>query len=38
MSEHGGIGKLWAEIGRRNVGRMALVYAGVAWGIVHSGG
>jgi TolB-like protein len=35
MSHDDGIGKLWSEIGRRNVGRVALVYAGAAWGLVH---
>jgi TolB-like protein len=35
MSHEEGIGKLWSEIGRRNVGRVAVVYAGAAWGLVH---
>jgi TolB-like protein len=35
MSHDDGIGKLWSEIGRRNVGRVAVVYAGAAWGLVH---
>jgi len=26
MSQDDGIGKLWSEIGRRNVGRVAVVY------------
>ena len=36
MSEHGSI-KFWTEIGRRNVLRVAAVYAGFAWFVIHSG-
>ena len=35
MSHEQGSSNLWAVIGRRNVGRVALVYAGAAWGLVH---
>ncbi|MHB1205339.1 MAG: tetratricopeptide repeat protein [Rhodospirillaceae bacterium] len=36
MSDHGNI-KFWTEIGRRNVLRVAMVYAGFAWFVIHSG-
>jgi TolB-like protein/Tfp pilus assembly protein PilF len=36
MSEHGSI-KFWQEIGRRNVLRVAAVYIGFAWMVIHSG-
>jgi adenylate cyclase len=36
MSEHGNI-KFWQEIGRRNVLRVAAVYVGFAWMVIHSG-
>jgi TolB-like protein len=36
MSEHGRI-KFWQEIGRRNVLRVAAVYVGFSWAVVHSG-
>jgi TolB-like protein len=36
MSEHGNI-KFWQEIGRRNVLRVAAVYVGFSWAVVHSG-
>ncbi len=36
MSDHGNI-KFWQEIGRRNVLRVAAVYVGFSWAVVHSG-